>query len=597
MPNLKTFSTRMWVCGMFAAAGLANSAIAQELPPPPSFTPPPSSSTTPTSPPKVTSPPPVLTEQEVQPGEEIFQVVTSRSKITMTHLDSQVVELVNRIRIVDGFNADKINISALSPHRIRIKAENPGVTTVKLIDELDGVYHIEVFVEPDTRELQAYLDRLFPGTYVEVIGVKEGVVLKGWVTEPTQIPQIMAVAEQFYAPESINSQLSVGGVSQVQLNVQIVEIQRSKVREMGFNWLLVGQQYFLHSGVGGIGLLGQAEGDFGGPPSVTLGSNTFGNEFNFAITGSNNVFQGFLKALQSEALAKILAEPKLVTTSGRPATLLSGGEFPILVPQSLGSVTTEWREFGVRMEAVPIVLGNGRLRLDIAPEVSERDFSNAVSVNGLVVPGITVRRVNTQVEMRFGETLMIGGLISTRRTGTTQKVPFLGELPFVGTFFSRKDYTFGETELLIMVTPQLVAPMQPHQVPCGRPGFGTDIPTDKELYFDGMLEVPVYGPDCPSCEPFMGHLITPDDVLRPCPDGNCGPGTLPPTPIQQTSGTANPHQSVQQAISSQSEMATSRLTESESWNSQDSGKPVRPGSQTRSKIPTGKMAQPGLVKP
>ncbi len=554
MPISRDHFVRRWIAGLIFAASLhsaANVSCAQKP-----------------LPPSVPAAPATITDQ-VRPGEAVFQVVSPFSKVTLTHLDTRVLELANRIRIVDGFNAQKIHVSPLSPHRVRIRAEQPGVTTVKLIDELEGIYTVEVFVEPDTRELKAYLERLFPGTAIEVIGVRDGVVLKGWVSEPAQIPQIMAVAEQFYPPESINSQLQVGGVSQVQLNVQIVEVQRSKIRELGFNFLLVGQQYFVHSGVGSVGQISQATTPFGGPPGITVGGNSLGNEFNFAITGSNNIFQGFLKALQSEGLAKILAEPKLVTTSGRPATLLSGGEFPILVPQSLGNVTIEYREFGVRMEAVPIVLGNGRLRLDIAPEVSERDFSSAVSLNGFVVPGVTVRRVNTQVEMRFGETLMIGGLISTRRTGTTQKVPFLGELPWIGAAFSRKNYSMGETELLIMVSPQLVAPMAPHQVPCGRPGMSTDLPTDKELYFDGLLEVPLFGPDCPDCEPLSGNLITPGDMQpgRPplipgMPGGPPGPGgpAMPAPPVQPISGRREPGQVQHAAAESPSgptEMKTS----------------------------------------
>lgn len=424
-------------------------------------------------------------------GEEIFHVANPKSKIKLIHLDSRVVELGSRIKIVDGFNPDILSVTALSPTQVRMRAESPGVTSLKLIDEFDNVSVVEVFVEPDTRELQAYLERLFPGTSVEAIGLKDAVVLRGWVTEPTQIPQMMSVAEQFYP--TVQNQLNVGGVTQVQLHVKVIEVQRTKLRDLGFNMLMVGQQYFVSNTIGGVGILSDVMAPFGGPPGVSAQGTP---EMQFAITGNSDVFQGFLKMLQSEALAKILAEPVLVTTSGRPASMLSGGEFPILVPQSLGSVSIDWRDFGVRLEAVPVVLGNGRLRLDVAPEVSERDFSNAVSIDGFVVPGITVRRVNTQVEMRFGETLMIGGLISTRRTGTMRKIPFLGELPWIGAAFSRKDYSVGETELVILVTPQLVAPMQPHQVPAIGPGQHTDVPTDKELYFDGMLEVPKYGPEC-----------------------------------------------------------------------------------------------------
>jgi pilus assembly protein CpaC len=148
------------------------------------------------------------------------------------------------------------------------------------------------------------------------------------------------------------------------------------------------------------------------------------------------------------------------------------------------------------MEAIPTVLGNGRLRLDIAPEVSQRDFSSAVSVGGFVVPGINTRRVNTQVEMNFGETVMIGGLISRRRTVTSSKIPIIGELPVIGAAFSRKSNEVSETELLIMVTPEFSGALRPEQVPHNAPGWNQDDPTSKELFLDGMLEVPSYGEAC-----------------------------------------------------------------------------------------------------
>jgi pilus assembly protein CpaC len=267
----------------------------------------------------------------------------------------------------------------------------------------------------------------------------------------------------------------------------------------------------------------------------------------FAILGDNHIFQGFLEALQQKSLLKILAEPKLVTTSGRPASLLSGGEFPILVPQGLGTATIEWREFGVRMEAVPIVLGNGRLRLDISPEVSDRDFSNAVNLNGTVVPGLTTRRVNTQVEMRFADTLMIGGLISTRKNRSSSSVPLIGDLPLVGAAFRRVQSEDAETELLILVTPFLVSPMDPSQVPPGGPGLNSTGPTPMELYVDGHLEVDV--PHDGGVAPAPGMII-PNAVMPSSPPA--APAVPSPTPaplmapeppapsVQQTSGTRTP---------------------------------------------------------
>ena len=142
------------------------------------------------------------------------------------------------------------------------------------------------------------------------------------------------------------------------------------------------------------------------------------------------------------------------------------------------------------------ILGNGRLRLQIEPSVVERDFANAVVVDGITVPSFTVRKVSTQVEMNFGETLVIGGLVSKREEGTTSKLPFFGELPWIGALFSHKQYTEAETELIILVTPEYVAPMSPEQVPVGGPGKFTSAPTDHELFANGMLEVPRVGSDC-----------------------------------------------------------------------------------------------------
>lgn len=506
---------------------------------PPASRIPSTSSGIPTPGPNLPSSPPAVAAA-VQPGEQVFQVIAPQSRITLRNLDTRVLELGNRIKIVDGFDQDKISIKALSPHRVRMYASNPGVTSVKLIDEFDKIHVIDIFVEPDTRELEAYLLRLFPDSAIDVIGIRDGVVLRGWVTEPAQIPQIMAIAEQFY--EIVHPQLTVAGSTQVQLHVKVMEVQRTKLRQLGFNFLMAGSGYYVHNGVGSLAPLSgvartaaTAGAGLIAPPALlpAIGASALQNStMQFAIAGDNSVFQGFLEAIQTEQLAKILAEPVLVTTSGRPATVHSGGEFPVLVPQSFGNLSIQWREFGVRLEAVPIVLGQGRLRLDLAPEVSERDFSNSVSINGLVVPGITSRSVNTQVEMRFGETLMIGGLISNRELGTTQKIPFLGELPWIGAAFSRKSYTQGETELVILVTPQMVAPMRPHQVPEGGPGAGTAIPTDHELYLDGNLEVPRYGPDCPGCQP-GGGMILPAGAVP------AGGESCEPTPVSPVLGEAN----------------------------------------------------------
>ena len=196
------------------------------------------------------------------------------------------------------------------------------------------------------------------------------------------------------------------GMQQVILKCRVMEVQRSKIRQLGMNFLYVNDNGFVGSTPGTLVPLSNSTANFTGNGAGGQGLeilNTALSSLSLAggIVDDNNIFQTFLDALKQERLLKILAEPTLNTTNGRPAQMLAGGEFPIVVPQSLGTTTIEWREFGVRMEAVPTILGAGRVRLELQPEVSERDFSNSVNINGFTVPGLTTRRVNTQVEMKF----------------------------------------------------------------------------------------------------------------------------------------------------------------------------------------------------
>tara|TARA_R110002111_G_scaffold262504_1_gene338949 strand:- start:130498 stop:132276 length:1779 start_codon:yes stop_codon:yes gene_type:complete len=467
-------------------------------------------------------------EQPVPPGasEPIVQMTADRMKLEITEKFSKILKFPGKIKRVDGFDPTVLGITALTPNEIRVQALVPGVTTLVITDENKKVFTVETFVSGDARHLQAYLRELFPRSSVNAIKVQDSVVLRGWVTEPEAITEMVEIAEQFF-PNGVLNQMKLAGVQQVLLKVKIMEVQRSKIRQLGVNWLFLNQSSYIYSTPGTLVPITGITVPFGGPPALSASQNLIsGTSLGFGLVDSSNIFQAFIEALKKEALLKILAEPELVTTSGRPANLLSGGEFPILVPQSLGTVTIEWREFGVRMEAVPIVLGNGRLRLEVQPEVSERDFSNAVQVAGTTVPGLTVRRANTAVEMNFGETMVIAGLISSRKTAETSKTPFLGELPVVGAAFRRVRYTEGETELVIMVTPELVSPLKSGQVPEGGPGLFTATPTDRELYMDGVLEVPSYGSDCPECRYSVPGPISPESMMH-------SENILPPTSASQ----------------------------------------------------------------
>ena len=431
----------------------------------------------------------------------VVSVATKQSNLTLIEKSSRILSFTNRIKTVDGFDPAVLKVTTISdperpesndPRKIRIQAVAAGVTTLAVVDENNELFSVEILVSGDTKQLEAIIKRAFPDASVHAIKVKDSVLLLGWVNQPDQLTPIVEIAEQFH-PKVLNY-LRVSGIQQVMLRVKIMEVQRGKIRTLGFNFLNVRDGSYVSSTPGNIGTIGSASMPFGGPvgfPAVGMGNSTA----SFGLVSNDNIFAGFLEALKQESLLKVLAEPTLMTVNGRPANFLSGGEFPILVPGGLGTVTVQFKPFGVRLEFVPIVLGNGRVRLEVAPEVSEKDFTNQVTVGTTVVPGLTTRRANAQVEMNFGETLVIAGLINNRVQSRTQRIPFLGELPWVGAAFRRVSHDESETELLILVTPELAEPLSPDQIPELLPGQQTVSPTDRELYGSGYMEVPRYGPD------------------------------------------------------------------------------------------------------
>lgn len=479
-------------------------------------------------------------------NEPLVNIKTDRSSLTVIERFSKVVQFDNRITRVDGFDPEILTVTALSPTQLRIQALSPGVTTLVVTDQQNRIYTVEIFVTGDVRHLQAYIDRFFPKAAVKAVAVRDSVVLRGWVTKPEHITELVEIAEQFY-PKVLN-QMKVGGVQQVLLKVRVIEAQRTKIRRLGMNWAFRNQSGFVASTPGMLTPLTGITAPIGMTPAVEFSASSLADpSVSFGIVGSDAAFDGFVEALKQESLLKILAEPEVVIMNGRPATLLAGGEFPIIVPAGLGTATIEWREFGTRLEAVPIILDNDTVRLELQPEVSDRDFSNAVSLDGTVVPGLTTRRTNTQVEMRFGQTLMIAGLISTRETSVLDKVPFFGELPYIGAAFRRTRNDKTETELVILVTPELVAPLERHQVPSGGPGLSSETPTDREFMLYGWPEVPNYSDGCYGCGnsgsaagvtlPPGNHEIAPyPESMQIAPEGmQQRPTTpIPPPPASST---------------------------------------------------------------
>ncbi|MDM0087703.1 MULTISPECIES: type II and III secretion system protein family protein [unclassified Variovorax] len=249
-----------------------------------------------------------------------------------------------------------------------------------------------------------------------------------------------------HADKAVLSDRSVVDVRShtVQVDVKVVEFNKSMLKEVGINLSSYGPNSHGFS--------------FSNTPASVLT-----DAFNLALGfGNANKGRGMtltLSLLEGNGLARVLAEPTLVTTSGQSASFLSGGELPIPVPQGLGSTTIEYKPFGIGLTVTPTVLSNDRIVLKVAPEVSDIDYSNQVNLNGVPVPAISTRRADTTVELGDGESFIIGGLVSRNTTSKVDKVPWLGDIPVLGTVFRQSKYQMNEKELVIMVTPRLVKPI------------------------------------------------------------------------------------------------------------------------------------------
>ncbi len=301
------------------------------------------------------------------------------------------------------------------------------------------------------------------------------------------------------APTSIINLLRVPGSQQVMLKVRIAELNRTALRAIGSDFLgvdprtgsIVGSQ--IVGSVNATGVVGPSGNLVGATSSGLTPLTSTGGTTVFGIFRDGN-FMFTLEALRTNSLLKILAEPNLVAFNGQQASFLAGGEYPVPVPQVGAAgvapvVTVRFKEFGVRLGFVPYILDGDRIRLTVAPEVSQIDFSIAVTLvqGGSPVPGLNTRKALTTVELEQGQTLAIAGLLQLQLNGTTTRIPGLGDLPIIGPFFSNTSGGRTEKELVVLVTPYLIEPMCHDQVP-PTPGDEVKEPNDLELFFLNRIE-------------------------------------------------------------------------------------------------------------
>ncbi|MEL6896917.1 MAG: pilus assembly protein N-terminal domain-containing protein, partial [Planctomycetota bacterium] len=427
-------------------------------------------------------------------------------KITQPIEEMQLMVKSSRILTLDGvipkfqvFDENVLGTTPISANQVMITARKPGITEMKLWDADNKAYTVNVVVTADSRELEGMLRSQLPYASLSVAVLDTAAIVSGTVSNVDDVDRALAIAEQYY-PTIINN-IRVVGVQQVLLHTRILEVSRTKLRQFGIDWSL--------------GSLTGSDGIVIGPGQTIDTSATAAFNTPSAITGTgltnvrtrfnlgSHQFNGLIKALRQNNLIKVLAEPTVVATHGRPAQFLVGGKVPYIVP-SLQGPSVNFEQFGTKVDFLPFVIGPGRVRLEVRPEVSEPDPSRGVTVSGGSVPGFRERSIETAVEMQAGQTFAIAGLIQTRVEAQSQAIPLLGEMPYIGSLFRAVSEQTNEIELLVTVTPELVEAMDPHEVPAGGPGLNTDSPTDHEFYWYGHLETPTMkgegmgGPGCDS---------------------------------------------------------------------------------------------------
>ncbi len=506
-----------------------------------------------------------LLQVGLTPGVGWAQVCTPQTKPLVVTLNGTVrLRMASKkaIRTVLNPKEGVVTIRTIDrdPTMIVLAGTAPGITRLELEDSDGARETYEVHVQADVEYLRSQLRLTLPLNNIQIIpNGTNSVVLLGYVSRVEEIQMATAIARGI-GFEVIAGGLRTSGVQQVQLDVVVARVARGKTRDFGFNFLQNSRNQLFGSTIGGIipqpatiGATGITPTRFGQTLASSPGAaNLFGG-----ILGPNSGFLGFLQALEQENLAKLLAQPRLTTLSGNPASFLDGGEQAVPIPAGLGQVGVQFEEFGTRLNFLPIVLGGGKIHLEVEPEVSI--LSNAGSVTlvagGQPVQGRQTQRVHTTVEMESGQTFVIGGLIQHQVDASTTKVPVLGQLPFIGAAFSTKQFVESETELVIMVTPYLVDPQSCDQVAKVLPGQESRSPDDFELFLEGLIESPRG-----KREVFVGHRYVPAHKYGPtanlfpcyldggcngaeggCASGACAASTklTPPAPIA-TSGTPAP---------------------------------------------------------
>ena len=411
-------------------------------------------------------------------------VATEAQRFELGVGKSQVVDLTTSIKRASLANPEVADTVVLSPKQIYLTGKAIGVTTLTLWKENGELFSaFDVRVTPDLSQLREQLHKILPDEPgILVTATHDHINLSGTISSLARQSRALEIAEP-YAPKKIVNLLQVGGTQQVMLEVRVAEMDRNLIRRLGIN--MAGFQNGSNFGFTALNNITSAAGSgTAADPFAQLVSNAVNALVKFQ-TG-DITWTGFIDALKQEDVIKVLAKPTLVAVSGQEAQFLSGGEFPFPIPQAFGVITIQYKKFGVGLSFTPTVLANNRISMAVSPEVSELDFSNSLQIQGFNVPTIATRRATTVVELADGQSFAIAGLLRDTMRESVAKFPVLGDIPVLGALFRSSKYAKNQTELVIIVTPRYVKPMDATQLALPTDTFVE--PNDWEFYLMGWTD-------------------------------------------------------------------------------------------------------------
>lgn len=410
------------------------------------------------------------------PGKEVRAQaleVVSRGHHTMPlELNrGRLIKLRAAAQTVFVANPEIADVQIKSPTLVYVLGKAAGETTLFAVDRREQVLaSIDLHVSHNLDRINASIRTLHPEADVQLASVGDTLVVDGMVDSITTAENIRRVAAGAIGdPEKVMLRLGVNAPTQINLRVRVAEVSRDIDKQLGFNWSIAGTAAGIAFGV------------------------ATSNPFNASVTEHTLSLSGMgiggfdlntvIDALEEEGLISVLAEPNLTALSGEAASFLAGGEFPILVPDSDGRVTIEFKKFGVSLSFTPTLIGRDRVNLHVRPEVSQLSTTNAVTLNNFQIPSLTTRRADTTVELGSGQSFAIAGLIQNNVTHDISKFPGLGDVPVLGGLFKSDRFQREESELVIIVTPYVVRPINNNRL--ATPNDGLESPHDFERIVNG----------------------------------------------------------------------------------------------------------------